>query len=187
VGSLRAFLGCVGVSQWGPPALPAVSQQHAPSRTPVPLVQALGALVQMELTGPLWTEVAHEALRFLPRAHEDALAPCISFALKAAAETQQPALLSTAVSPAAYGPRHLEQALGQATIGSCWKCSLQFLDLVLCGAVLCCAGGAGCAMGGLQARAVREALQQLGLAIPPRRCRPSARPSTRGRAWRWRC
>lgn len=67
--------------------------------------------MQMELTGPLWTEVAHEALRFLPRANDDALAPCISFALKAAAEAQEPALLSTAVSTATCDHLHVEQGL----------------------------------------------------------------------------
>jgi len=36
------------------------------------LVQALGALVQMELT-PLWTQVVHEALRLLP--HTNARCP----------------------------------------------------------------------------------------------------------------
>lgn len=79
------------------------------------LMQALGALVQMELTAPLWTEVAHEALRFLPRAHDDALAQSIGFALKAAAETQQPALLSTAVRAPAQGHYGLQH---RATEGS---------------------------------------------------------------------
>ena len=59
-----------------------------PSPLPPPS-QIIGALVQMQLDAPLWAQVLQEAVLLLPYSSDDALAACLSFVLKAAAECQQ--------------------------------------------------------------------------------------------------
>ena len=43
----------------------------------------------MQLDAPLWAQVLQEAVLLLPYSSDDALAACLSFVLKAAAECQQ--------------------------------------------------------------------------------------------------